>query len=122
LTFTVTLSRASRDVVRVEYATADGSAAAGVDYTAASGELSFLPGETAKQLTVLVTGDADVEPDETLTVNLSNAKEASIADGQATGTISNDDVGPPPTLPSLSINDPSLSEGLSDSLCGRGLS
>jgi hypothetical protein len=111
LVFTVTLSQVFTGVVRVDYATADGSATAGVDYTAASGTLSFLPGETSKQVTVLVTGDLDVEPDETFTVNLSNSKDASISDGQATGTIVNDDGGGPPPTPSVSISDVSVNEG-----------
>jgi hypothetical protein len=91
LVFTVSLSQAFTGVVRVDYATVDGSATAGVDYTAASGVLSFLPGETSKQVSVLVSGDVDVEADETLTLSLSNGKDASIADGQGPGVIVNDD-------------------------------
>src|SRR2546428_6768779 len=52
--FTVRLSSASTETVSVAYATADGLAAAGSDYTAASGALTFAPGETTKSITVQV--------------------------------------------------------------------
>ncbi len=58
LTFTVTLSAASDAPVTVTYATADGSATiAGGDYQAATGTLTFAPGQTSKTITVLVNGD-----------------------------------------------------------------
>src|SRR5262249_14659846 len=72
-TFTVSLSAASGKTVTVDYATADGSAAAGDDYTAASGTLTFAPGETSKTVTVSVIGDRIDEDDETFVVNLSGA-------------------------------------------------
>ncbi|HYE63971.1 MAG TPA: Calx-beta domain-containing protein, partial [Pyrinomonadaceae bacterium] len=71
--------------------TADGTAAAGSDYEAASGTLTFAPGETSKGITVVVNGDTAVEPDETFTVNLSDPTNATISDAQGTGTITNDD-------------------------------
>ncbi len=104
--FTVTLSAASGRVITVTYATADGTATAGTDYVAASGTLTFAPGETTRTLTVTVNGDTLDEPDETFTVNLSNAVNATIADGQGVGTILDDD--PEPTL---SISDTSVTEG-----------
>ena len=95
--FTVSLSPASAQPVTVAFATADGSATtAGSDYQAASGTLSFAPGETSKTIGVLVNGDTVIEPNETFTVTLSNAVGASIADGQATGTITNDDANAAP--------------------------
>ncbi|AWM39736.1 Extracellular serine protease precursor [Gemmata obscuriglobus] len=90
LTFTVTLSAPSLQTVTVAYATADGTATAGTDYTAASGTLTFAPGETTKTVTVLVTGDTAAEADETFRLVLSSPVAAVIA-GNGTGTITNDD-------------------------------
>ena len=104
-TFTVTLSAASSQTVTVAYATANGTASAGSDYTAASGTLSFAPGETAKTVSIAVAGDSVIEPSETFTVGLSGVTNAMIARATGTGTIRNDD------FPALSINDVSLAEG-----------
>ncbi len=89
--FTVSLSAASAQTVTVNYATADGTAIAPSDYQAASGTLSFAPGETSKTVTISVNGDAAIEPNETFTVNLSGATNATITGGIGTGTIINDD-------------------------------
>ena len=89
--FIVTLSVPSSTPVTVEYATADGTATAGSDYTATSGTFTFPPTQTRGAITVNVLGDAVREPDETFTVNLSNASGADIRNGQGTGTIVNDD-------------------------------
>ena len=104
LTFTVTLPPASRGPVTVNYATANGSALAGSDYTATSGTLTFIAGQTSKTVTVNVIGNTMVEPNETFVVNLSSAVGATILDGQGVGTILNDD-------PMLRINDVSRGEG-----------
>jgi Ca2+-binding RTX toxin-like protein len=100
-TFTVTLSGETFQPVTVNYATANGTATAGSDYTATTGTLIFNvnPGETSKQITVSVLGDSLFEANETFFVNLSNATNASIADAQAQGTITNDDV----TLPTITL-------------------
>ncbi|MFQ5436222.1 MAG: Calx-beta domain-containing protein, partial [Anaerolineae bacterium] len=90
--FDVTLSPASADVVTVTYTTNDGTAVAGSDYTAVSGDLIFQPGETAKTVTVPVTGDnVDEGSQETFTVDLSGAMNATLADSQAAGNITDDD-------------------------------
>jgi hypothetical protein len=89
--FTVTLSAASTQAVSVQYATANGTATAGVDYTAATGTLTFAPGELTKTISVAVTGDTTVESDETLIVKLGTALAATILAGTGTGTIVNDD-------------------------------
>ena len=80
-TFTVVLSAASEDVVTVDFATADGTAVAGVDYAATSGTITFLPGETSKTFTVDVLS-ADFA-DKYFFVNLSGATNAPIIDDQA---------------------------------------
>jgi carbon monoxide dehydrogenase subunit G len=95
--FTVSLSAPSGQTITVHYATADGSAVAPGDYTAVPDTiLTFAPGETAKTVSVAVRGDTLDEPDETFTLNLSNPTNATIADGQGTGTITDDD--PPPSV------------------------
>ncbi len=91
LGFVVSLSREASETVTVDFATADGTAAAGRDYTAAVGTLTFAPGETQKTVSVAVLDDAHDEGEETLTLTLSNASGAHIADDTATGTIENDD-------------------------------
>jgi chitinase len=86
LTFTVTLSNSSPFTVTAGYATADGTAVAGTDYTAASGTLTFAPGETTKTIDVTVSGNS-VSPEETLGLKLSNLTNASGAGASGTGTI-----------------------------------
>ena len=107
--FRVTLSAGSTETVTVAYATADGTAVAGDDYTDTSGTLRFAPGETAKTIQVPTLEDDAVEETETFTVNLSSPSGATIEDGTATGTITDDDQ--PPPLPSLAISDAEAREG-----------
>src|SRR6185295_2141357 len=95
--FVVTLAPAATGTVTVNYATANGTATAGSDYVAQSGTLTFTAGQTSKTVSVVVNGDTLAEPNETFVVNLSGASGATIADGQGTATILNDDV-----LPTLS--------------------
>ena len=52
--------------VSVGYATSDLTATAGVDYTAVSGTLNFMPGETSKPISIPVIGDTTFEQPETL--------------------------------------------------------
>ena len=94
LAFAVTLDRVRHDTVTVDYATENGTATAGEDYTAASGTLTFAAGETAKTVEVAVLDDAHDEGNETLVLRLSNPSGARIADGEATGTIENTDLMP----------------------------
>ena len=94
LAFAVTLSRAATGTVTVDYATSDGSAQAAVDYTAASGTLSFQAGESSKTIEVAVLDDSHDEGEETLTLTLSNASGGRISDRNATGTIENQDALP----------------------------
>jgi CSLREA domain-containing protein len=110
MTFTVSLSAASGRQVSIAYATADGSATAPSDYGAASGTLSFEPGQTSKTFVVGVVGDTAVEPDETLGVTLSAPSNVTIGDGSATGTIVNDDSPTvPPVVPVVSVGNATVS-------------
>ena len=89
--FVVTLNPASDESVTVDYATANGSASSGSDYTATSGTLTFNASETSKTIQVSIIDDTVVDDNETLTITLSNASGAEISDGQATGTITDGD-------------------------------
>jgi hypothetical protein len=90
--FTATLSAPSSEPVTVAFATANGTATlANRDYRAASGVLTFAPGETSKTIVVFVVGDRRLEANETFFVNLSSATNATVADSQGRGTIRNDD-------------------------------
>ncbi len=93
LTFTVTKTLLHNKTVAVQYATSNGTAIAGTDYTATSGTLVFSPSEVSKTITVAVTGDLNIELDEALSVTLSNPVDAIIIDATGTGTIVNDDYG-----------------------------
>jgi hypothetical protein len=91
-TFTVTLTAPPSVSTSVDWATQDGSAVAGSDYEAASGTLTFAPGETTKTVAVTVDGDIQPEPNEGFEVDLSNPVATVIDDGVGAGTIQNDDV------------------------------
>lgn len=99
LSFVVTLSAATPASVTVHFGTADGTSSAGSDYTPLTGTLHFKPGETHHQVDVSVAGDTTFEPDETLRLALDSPTNATIARGEATGTIRNDD--PPPARPGV---------------------
>ena len=92
--FQVSLSRAFTSAghrVTVDYATSDGTAVAGADYTATSGTLTFAAGETSKTVNVPIIDDSHDEGAETFTLRLSNPAGARIGDAEATGTIANAD-------------------------------
>ena len=97
-TFAVTLSKASTQTVTVTFATANGTATAPADFTAASGTLTFAPGQVSKNVGVSVKGDTLTEAAESFAVNLTGSANATIADGQGSGTI-NDDDAPPAAVP-----------------------
>jgi predicted extracellular nuclease len=101
LTFTVSRSHNAGDFT-VDYTTADNSASAGSDYVAVTGAPNTIQftagGALSQQISITINGDPTPEPTETFFVNLGNLVETSgsaiIADGQAIGTIVNDDVAP----------------------------
>jgi hypothetical protein len=95
LSFPVTLSKPVTWNVSVDYATANGSATAPDEYSSTRGTLTFAPGETSKTIAVNVVGDTAIEPDETLSIQLANPSNTTIATGSATGTIKNDDAPKP---------------------------
>lgn len=103
--FTVSLNNASGKTVTVNYATADGTALAGEDYSATQGQLSFAPGITSRTLAVNIIGDNVKENNETFTVSLSNPVNATVGDATGTGAITDDDT------PAFSIADAAVDEG-----------
>ena len=93
LDFAVTLNRAAAHDVSVDYATEDGTATAGTDYTATAGTLTFAAGETAKTVSVPVLDDAHDEGRETMRLLLSNPQGAFLrgVHSKAKGVIVNED-------------------------------
>ena len=112
-TFTVTLSAISGKTVEVDFDTMDDTAVAPTDYLALSGSLTFIPGDSEEIISITVNGDRADEDAEAFFVNLSGESNATIADGQAIGTIDDDD-----EPPELSINNVTITEGNSGSSHG----
>ena len=97
----VKMKPAAPGTITVDYATADGTAVAGTNYTAKSGTLTFAGGATTATITIPIIPNNNVEPDKSFTVNLSNPTGGgAIAVGSATVTIQNDVVNtiPPPVI------------------------
>ncbi|MDJ0581749.1 Calx-beta domain-containing protein, partial [Crocosphaera sp.] len=89
LVFNVSLSTPSNETITVNYATEDGTATAGNDYTSINGTLTFEAGETNKTITVPILDDNVLEEDETLYLNLTQSANAHLTDNQAIATIIN---------------------------------
>ena len=108
LAFTVNLSAVSGKDVTVNYSTVNGSAIAPGDYQSQVGQNLTIPaGQSSANIQIVIVGDTVPEPDESFTVNLNSATNATLgADTQATGTITNDDSGV-----TASINDVTMAEG-----------
>ena len=111
--FTVSLSEASAQTVRVNYFTTPtivsvfgSDATKGVDFEHVSESLTFLPGETTKTINVAVKGDLLDEIDQFFSVILTNPINAVISDGSGLGTIVDNDA-----PPSISISDATIMEG-----------
>ncbi|MEB3885838.1 Calx-beta domain-containing protein, partial [Lyngbya sp. CCY1209] len=91
--FTVTLNEKVNERVRVNYATADGTAKAGEDYRRTQGQLTFKPNQVKKTVIVPIFGDTLDEEKEKFTVILSRPKNAKLGDQRAIGTIKDNDEG-----------------------------
>ena len=104
-TLTVTLDRPVDTDISVDYATADQSAEASLDYTGVSATLNFTAGEVSKTITVPIFDSQIVEGDETFLVNLSNlqagGRHVVLADDQAVATIRDE-------IPAILIDDMSV--------------
>ncbi|HMF93192.1 MAG TPA: N,N-dimethylformamidase beta subunit family domain-containing protein [Vicinamibacterales bacterium] len=91
VTVTLTLTGATALPASATYATADGTATAGSDYLAASGTVTFAPGETVKTFVVSVLGDIVPEATETFTVRITSTASAATGVKVATVSIIDDD-------------------------------
>ena len=89
--FTVSLSTPLAEPVTVNYATTDGTALAGTNYTAGSGTLTFPAGITTQTIRVPIVDSGSQTTALTFTVNLSNPVAATLSQSQATGTIAPSD-------------------------------
>lgn len=104
--FRVLLDAPSGRAIRVDYATAPGTAAQG-RFTAKAGTLTFMPGDTEKDIPVTLVNDNVAEAPQTFTVGLSNAVNVTLVNTQATGTIYDDDS----MLPVVTVTAQSMNEG-----------
>ena len=104
-TFVVALSAATSQTVTCSFATSNSTATAGSDYTAASGGVTFAPGEVERPVVVLVNGDTVDEAQETFFLDISNVQNATVSSSRGTGFINDDDG------PTISINNVSVTEG-----------
>ena len=100
-----TLSAASGKAITVDFATSNGTATAGSDYTASSGTLTFAAGTTTQNVPIAILADAFDEPNETVTVTLSNPNNVTLNDATGILTITDDD-----NAPTLSIADKTISD------------
>ncbi len=108
LTLTVLRTGGSTGSLSVEYATMNGTAVAGQDYTSTSGTLTFTGGETSKTIQIPIANDATTEPDETFTIALGHATNLELLGAPSTVTVTVQDS----TTPLLiSINNASAVEG-----------
>ena len=90
--FYIDLSAAGQQTVSVSYATSDGTAKAGVDYTAESGTITIPAGQTAVYVDVPVTGDSLRQPNQTFSFSIGSVTNAVVGTSKATGTILNMDL------------------------------
>ncbi|MCX6049042.1 MAG: Ig-like domain-containing protein [Chloroflexi bacterium] len=94
-TITVILNQPSATPITVDYATSNGTATAGTDYTAKTGTLTFLANVTSQSFTVAINNDTTFEPNETVNLTLSNPNPNTVQVlGPAVLTIVNDDLQP----------------------------
>jgi len=113
MVFELSLSEAPANAITMVYATTNGSAVAGEDFLATSGNVTFAPGQTSQFVTVDVIGDGFIEATEAfgLVVTPTSAIGNGAAGAVGTGTILNDDS--PRDLPTISISRADVSEGAS---------
>jgi DNA-binding beta-propeller fold protein YncE len=102
---TVTLSAASTSPVTVQYATSDGTAVAGTDYTAQYGTVTFAPGQTSRLILLTTLPDLTPITNDYFNLQLSNPTGATIANGNAVVTIVQ------PSWPQLTVANTSAIEG-----------
>jgi hypothetical protein len=87
VSYTLTLSDASTKTITVQYATANGTAAAGLDYTSVTGTLTFNPGVTSRVINIPILNDSINEADETFTLTLSSPTNVNLGTATTVTTI-----------------------------------
>jgi len=112
--FVVNLSSPSVNSVVANLSTSNGSATAGIDYTATTSAILFSPGTTTATFKVPIIGDQLFEPNENFWVRLSNPSAGTITRAQVQGLIINDDL-----KPQISVSDATVVEGNSGTTIAR---
>jgi hypothetical protein len=108
-TITVTRTGGSIGAVSIQYATSNGTALAGSDYTSASGTLNWANGDAAsKTFVVPIINDSRNEANEALDLILTNPVGGAVLGGPSSAVLTIIDDDP---APSLSISDVSKAEG-----------
>lgn len=110
--FTVRLTNPSQETVSVDYATANGTASAGVDFTAANGTLTFTPGQSSLTVDVTVANNLGAQGHRDFDLVLSDAVGAAIVIDRATGTIIDDEGTPVLLLTDVSVTERDSGERL----------
>ncbi len=103
--FPLSMSRPTNHPVTVHYATANGTALSGEDYIGLAGTFTIPAGTSTSSLLVEVVSDRLDEAEETFRVDLSDPVIASISDGQALGTIRDDDDPPLVTIADVTVEE-----------------
>jgi len=121
--FVVYLNYTSPQAVTVDFATADGTATAGIDYRSLTGTITFSPSQNFKTIAVPIISDTLYESNETFTFNLTNPTKATVGISSVVGTIINDDltlVGGtnPDVLVAGTANNTLIGNGGADTLTG----
>ncbi|MEM7258099.1 MAG: Calx-beta domain-containing protein, partial [Pseudomonadota bacterium] len=98
--FSVSLAQVNAQTVTVDWTTVDGTAVAPGDYTAASGQVSFTPGQVSQPIDIVLIDDSSGEGDENFTVQLSNPSGGVLVDDIGEATIVDNELSPcgPPTI------------------------
>ena len=109
--FAVSLSAPSGRDVSVAFATADGSATAGQDYTARSGRVTIPAGSTSATVPVALLDDGADEPSESFELRLSAPAAASLGRAAATATILDNDEPPAQASPAGGSQQPARPPG-----------
>ena len=116
--FTVSLSGESSKIVTVDYATSDGTATDGADYTGGSGSLTFAPGDTEKTISFSILDDSLDEEDETFAIVLANPVNATLESAAATAVIVDDDDAPVLSMADVTVAEDAGTAELTASLGG----
>jgi uncharacterized protein YkwD len=114
-TITVTRTGGSSGTFTVHYATSDGSAKAGTDYTGTSGTLTFNPGDTSLTFTVPILNNPLANGPVTVNLTLSSPTGGAALGSQSSAVLTI------PGSPSTGVNPPppALPPALAEPIAGR---